>query len=291
MSPRIVTILRGLVSPWLMFSGDWLIPRLSKWMAARYHSTGDGDHFSTASTDLTVRLVPASSFTSHGGTTRRVATSTNLILVAQLINSIVAPVMSELILHNKCLGFVTEEFWQPCQDSNTTFTINVTLSRARFALPEVRVLERGEVCRSHFDAELCSREVIASIAILSVSKVAIQTLVVLLRALLLATTVKPLSHNNIWRRFEIWLVNVATPDDETVTRSIVSLLILALALGGAAPLIWPMVLFCVYSTMLLWKSSGQPCTYDAATPAGVSVMWLGIVVQVGFGLWFALANA
>eukprot|EP00300_Choanocystis_sp_HF-7_P011366 c17430_g1_i3.p1 GENE.c17430_g1_i3~~c17430_g1_i3.p1 ORF type:complete len:689 (+),score=107.41 c17430_g1_i3:1168-3234(+) len=291
MSPVVVTILRLLVSPWLVLSGEWLIPKLSVWVATQQYSCRF-NRFRRSSSDLTTGLIPESS---EWPSESSVRTSTKLILVSQLVNLVVAPVLSQLILHNRCLGVITAAFWQPCQERTTLFDIDIVVETLVTAPVEVRVLHQHEVCKSRFDAELCQREVVASIATLSVSKVVIQTLVVLLRALVLivlSNRVAAVTRNKTRRqRVEAWLVRLSTPSEEALTRSIVSLLMLGVALGGVAPLIWPMVMLCVYSTILMWRCSGQHVVNHSPRLVSRGVVWLGLTAQIGLVVWFVLANA
>eukprot|EP00300_Choanocystis_sp_HF-7_P019132 c20241_g1_i2.p1 GENE.c20241_g1_i2~~c20241_g1_i2.p1 ORF type:complete len:730 (-),score=104.02 c20241_g1_i2:37-2226(-) len=293
MSQMAVTIVRGLVSPWFVFSGEWLIPNLSVWMAARYNH--NRHRLWLSSEDFTIRLIPVPSLSLNGYATRQVRTSTDLILVSQLINLIVAPVISQLILRNRCFGVVTGAFWQPCKEPSRSLTIDVRIPPTGFVPgTTLRVLQQSEVCESKFEPELCQREVMASIATLSLSKVVLQTLFVLVRAMLLISLSKRRTTSKATTRlgrFRRWLLHRLTtpPTDESVTISIVSLLILGVALGGVAPLIWPAVLFCVYSTMLLWECSGQHHN-DSPGLVGLGVVWFGIAVQVGFSFWFVFAN-
>eukprot|EP00300_Choanocystis_sp_HF-7_P030507 c3935_g1_i1.p1 GENE.c3935_g1_i1~~c3935_g1_i1.p1 ORF type:complete len:325 (+),score=28.25 c3935_g1_i1:97-975(+) len=290
MSPLVVTLLRGLISPWLVFSGEWLIPKLSTWVTARYYNRGRLD------SDLTVGLVQ------NGGSSWHVRTSTEMILVSQLFNLVVAPVLSQLAIHNRCVGVISERFWGPCQNA-TAFTIDFPISATvadqlyGFVIP---VLRPGEVCQSHFDAELCQREVVASIASLGVSKVIYQTLFVLLRALLIVAVHKKCerisgaessTQQALGGRIQVLLKWVTHPSEDVLTRSIVSLVMIGIVLGGVAPLIWPVVWFGVYSTALLWRCSRQRRANRHLRFVGRRVAWLAFMGQIGFGVWFILANA
>eukprot|EP00300_Choanocystis_sp_HF-7_P013657 c18389_g1_i1.p1 GENE.c18389_g1_i1~~c18389_g1_i1.p1 ORF type:complete len:934 (-),score=132.01 c18389_g1_i1:23-2824(-) len=286
MNSAIMTIFRGLVSPWLVFSGEWLIPKLSVWVADRHHSGVFGRRFEAQSSESRLSLLQ------EYRAKAVVKISTDLILVSQLVNMVVAPVASQLILHNRCLALVTQRFWQPCQEPNDLFHVDVEIT---IPAPDVTfvitspALRQDQVCSTQFDNELCVRGVMTSIATLSVSKVVIQTLFVLLRALVLAINNRMRKSNAATRRQR--LIRVLAPSEVAVTRSIMSLLMLGVTLGGIAPLIWPLVLFCVHSTIVLWRFSGQnSVTVSNERLVSVRVVWLGIGIQVGFMIWFISAN-
>eukprot|EP00300_Choanocystis_sp_HF-7_P021242 c20757_g2_i2.p1 GENE.c20757_g2_i2~~c20757_g2_i2.p1 ORF type:complete len:871 (+),score=128.12 c20757_g2_i2:745-3357(+) len=312
MDPRVVTVLRGLVSPWLVFSGEWLIPKLSIWMASWYdrrhrHSHRRRRQFllrrhhdSTSFKSLVQQGLWWHSLSSDHDPETVIQTSTDLILVSQLVTMILAPVVSQLILHNRCLAYVTNRFWEPCQtiENSSPFNIGIQLETP-FGMIPVPLLQQSDVCKSQFDPELCQRGVLASIATLSVSKVVIQTLFVLLRTLVLAVSnsiqisTSKSGPNHRGQRFRAWLINLLTPSEAAITRSIMALLILGVALGGAAPLIWPAVLVCVHATMWLWEFSGLHVAATSGLIArllSVRVVWLGIGVQLGFAVWFVTAN-
>eukprot|EP00300_Choanocystis_sp_HF-7_P017682 c19799_g1_i3.p2 GENE.c19799_g1_i3~~c19799_g1_i3.p2 ORF type:complete len:248 (+),score=36.48 c19799_g1_i3:792-1535(+) len=226
----------------------------------------------------------------EGTWTRHARRSTELVLISQLINLVVAPLASQLALHNRCVGVITERFWQPCQNA-TAFTIDVTFRSDELSQDfEVPILRHDEVCTSEFDSELCQREVVASISKLSVSRVIYQTVFVLFRALLVLLFSQPRPPHHKPGRFEALLRRATKPTEQELTRSIVFLVILGIATGGVVPLIWPAVLFGIYSTMLLWRCSGRPAT-NRTRLVGRRVVWVGVATQVGFSIWFILANS
>eukprot|EP00300_Choanocystis_sp_HF-7_P010577 c17018_g4_i1.p2 GENE.c17018_g4_i1~~c17018_g4_i1.p2 ORF type:complete len:215 (+),score=55.33 c17018_g4_i1:528-1172(+) len=209
---------------------------------------------------------------------------------------VVAPTVSQLILHNRCFGVIAAAFWQPCREAHGAFDVVVELTSFR----HMRVLGKHQVCRSQFDGELCQREVMASVATLSVFKIVTQTLFVLIRALAMVMLscsaiktdgVMVVNQKNKRRQLAAWLAKALTPSDQSVTRSILSLLMLGIALGGVAPLIWPGVFVCIHSTMLLWRCcSNQNSRARVGSVLGVRALWFAVVVQVVFGVWFVLAN-
>eukprot|EP00300_Choanocystis_sp_HF-7_P013742 c18430_g1_i1.p1 GENE.c18430_g1_i1~~c18430_g1_i1.p1 ORF type:complete len:677 (-),score=49.80 c18430_g1_i1:120-2150(-) len=275
MNLTVVTLLRGLVSPWLVFSGEWLIPVLSVWLTSKYYYNQMNRNASLLRSERV----------SH---TR---TSTEMVLVSQLFSLVVAPIVSQILLHNRCIG-ITGRFWQPCQEPNA-FNINVI---ATITVPTKEafnvtfpVLREDEVCGLQFDAELCQRAVVASITTLSVSKVIYQTLFVLLRALLamgLANRNRP----SRFQRLERFIQNLTEPTEDASTISIVSLLLVGFALGGAAPLIWPAVFFGIHSTALLWRCSSRAVENQSAKLVGRRVVWFSLAAQLGLVFWFVFVQ-
>eukprot|EP00300_Choanocystis_sp_HF-7_P007665 c15434_g1_i1.p1 GENE.c15434_g1_i1~~c15434_g1_i1.p1 ORF type:complete len:903 (+),score=163.92 c15434_g1_i1:51-2759(+) len=271
----LLILLRGLVSPWLVLSSEWLIPKLSVWMTARYYH----QHVAV----LKVRLLRRSSGSPH------VRTSIEMVLVSQLFSVVVAPMVSQILLHNRCKG-LTNVFWGPCQDLdsfNVDVTTTVTLPGMDINLT-VPVLDHSQVCSSQFDGELCQRAVIASIATLSVSKVVYQSLFVLLRTFVAVWLTTHTYRRNT--RFAKLCHIVSKPREESVTRSIASLVLLGFALGGAVPLIWPAVLLAVHSSILLWWCSRQRGENRSLKLVGRRVVWLSVAIQLGLGTWFIVVN-
>eukprot|EP00300_Choanocystis_sp_HF-7_P004333 c13329_g1_i1.p1 GENE.c13329_g1_i1~~c13329_g1_i1.p1 ORF type:complete len:369 (-),score=45.82 c13329_g1_i1:21-1031(-) len=279
MKPIVVRIMRGLISPWLVLSSEWLIPELSVWLTSKYYN------YEQTSAYLELDLM-----SNRPKVPSHIRTSTEMVLLSQLFNLVVVPIVSQVLLHNRCMG-VAGMLWEPCQDSSE-FDVDVTtmivISQSRPFNVTVPVLRRSQVCGSQFDAELCQRAVVASISMLVLSKLIYQTLFVLLRALMSIMITRHFRSMST-RKASVARV-VVEPREHTTTRSIVSSLLLGFTLGGVAPFIWPAALVCVHSTILLWCCSSQRAHNLSPKLVGRRVVWFSILGQVGLGLWFVIAN-
>eukprot|EP00300_Choanocystis_sp_HF-7_P006604 c14799_g1_i1.p1 GENE.c14799_g1_i1~~c14799_g1_i1.p1 ORF type:complete len:907 (+),score=150.52 c14799_g1_i1:39-2759(+) len=271
--PWVVILLRALVVPWLLFSAEWITPEAVSRLSCR------GSHRSKF-IDLTVGLIQRSDSSLDS------PRQNGLIAFSQFILLIIAPVVSQLILYSRCAGAIFTRFWNPCQQPDT-FNLSAfrPASRATPAVT-VQVLADHDVCRSHFDSMLCNREVMTSIASLIIFKIALQTLVVLLRALFLMVFERVAKVSRGRTKAWWWFV---TPSEQSATRSMSLLLLLGFALGGFAPLVWPLVTFCIQSTMLLWSCSNQRGDMRTGLLSH-RVLWLGVAAQIGFGAGFVLVN-
>eukprot|EP00300_Choanocystis_sp_HF-7_P011415 c17449_g1_i1.p1 GENE.c17449_g1_i1~~c17449_g1_i1.p1 ORF type:complete len:833 (-),score=139.61 c17449_g1_i1:139-2637(-) len=289
-SGGVVSLLRVFLSPLLVFIGEGIIPLLSNFFINQYYPP--------RSRPLVNKK--AMSETEAGGT--EVADDeanhrmklfrnkkTELILASQLIVLVLAPVLSYVLVHEKCMRFA-RLMWRPCGESSTTFDFIVP---ARFEFqPNVTVLSQEDVCEVGFftiaDPGLCARGVIESTSTLNTFKVITQALLAMLRTLLeLSATNSKTQQANC---FQLALKKVMPqPADDDVTRSIVALVLLGLVYGGVAPLMWPSVLVGICATTLMWMLVGKR---RGGQKQHVShrILGVGVVMQLLLALWLFIAS-
>eukprot|EP00300_Choanocystis_sp_HF-7_P017678 c19797_g1_i3.p1 GENE.c19797_g1_i3~~c19797_g1_i3.p1 ORF type:complete len:1096 (+),score=216.34 c19797_g1_i3:752-4039(+) len=275
-----VTVLQLIVSPWLVISAELVIPTLGAKFANRYY----------ASRDKLSRTNTASDSSSDGPRTsllptlmKHPKTMAEMILASQLIVLAVAPIVSQVLIHDRCLG-LTRLLWEPCRGNTTTF--NFVATADNLLVPSISVLTQDNVCSvfSVPDSELCGRAVIASTSQIMISKVLVQTFLVLVRCLLILTLKRRAeAFQGRWGRF----CRLATQlREDSVTLSILSLLLLGFVYGGIAPMIWPVVLLGTHATILSWKCCRQDAQRKYQKLFAHRIMWAGILTQVVLGVWF-----
>eukprot|EP00300_Choanocystis_sp_HF-7_P016039 c19278_g1_i6.p1 GENE.c19278_g1_i6~~c19278_g1_i6.p1 ORF type:complete len:981 (+),score=126.05 c19278_g1_i6:419-2944(+) len=271
--PFYVLSLRYLVSPWLFVTADLIVPRIGVWFTEKYYAGPSPLHKRLIEMDRPYH-------------SPKFRTVTEMILVSQLVVLVVAPVISHVIFHDKCMG-LARLWWEPCRGNNDLFeTLDNHQIDFEFFVSNVttHILTQQDVCGHRWDSEICARSVITATSITSVSKVIYQTLTVLVRALFV-TWLR--SRATSFRgHFGGVLRRLAEPKEDSVTRSILSLTLLGFTYGAVSPLIWPAVLFCMYSLTLLWRCSQQEVTRKSRMLVGSPVMWTGIFCQFGLANWF-----
>eukprot|EP00300_Choanocystis_sp_HF-7_P001841 c11466_g1_i1.p1 GENE.c11466_g1_i1~~c11466_g1_i1.p1 ORF type:complete len:523 (+),score=64.66 c11466_g1_i1:1330-2898(+) len=275
--PVRVMVLRYLMSPWLVFSSEWLIPKLSVWLTSWYY-TGVPIRRGSASITDKERLLEEDQATCESRNAVIVKASTAMILVSQLVVMALAPILSELLIHDKCLGLV-RVLWEPCRREPNVFDIVAVATNAHIA--GVPVVSRDEVCGVGWalhDAEMCSRAVIASTSLLNISKVTVQTLFVLLRGCAILVAQRFSRRVQRWPRPVRWAVEaVVAPNEAATTRSLQALVLVGLIYGGVAPLSWLCALAGAHATILMWRCSGQKVLWE---PPASRVMWAGLAVHL-----------
>eukprot|EP00300_Choanocystis_sp_HF-7_P018265 c19988_g5_i1.p1 GENE.c19988_g5_i1~~c19988_g5_i1.p1 ORF type:complete len:337 (+),score=69.34 c19988_g5_i1:634-1644(+) len=291
--PVLVTILRILMSPWLVFSGEWLIPRLSRLFTAWYTAVTIKYQRKSSTVPAEMELQDtlmgqqqkssdAELLTDRLKHPRWVKMTAQLILASQLVVLALAPIASQIMIGDKCFG-LARVFWEPCRGETSLFDVNINISNP--LVPPVPVLTRSEVCdvTGKIVSEVCVRAIIASVSALNVSKVLVQTLFVLLRALLAILLIHYKIHK---RKDRIGTLAhmIAEPQEDSVTRSILSLVLLGFVFGGVAPLIWPVVLLGVYATKLMWRCTQQRATQRLKYLVASRVMKISLLVQLGMAI-------
>eukprot|EP00300_Choanocystis_sp_HF-7_P018268 c19988_g5_i5.p1 GENE.c19988_g5_i5~~c19988_g5_i5.p1 ORF type:complete len:305 (+),score=48.64 c19988_g5_i5:634-1548(+) len=286
--PVLVTILRILMSPWLVFSGEWLIPRLSDVFVSWYYDLNKNISSTTSSLLIGESQFGLEQSLVRPRDTRHRRTCTELIFTSQIVVLALAPIVSQVMIHDKCLR-LSRVFWVPCNDDGAS--LDVVAATSDPFLPDVPVLSQAEVCsitRIHVDSGLCCRGVIALASELNISKVLFQSLIVLLRALFIAcrSNISKSARGGGRRRSGFVDRVLASPQEATLTRSIMSLLMVGFIYGGVAPLIWPVVLLGVNCTVLMWRVTRKHASIGLHKIVGWRAVWCGVGIQLALGFWF-----
>eukprot|EP00300_Choanocystis_sp_HF-7_P039833 c616_g1_i1.p1 GENE.c616_g1_i1~~c616_g1_i1.p1 ORF type:complete len:817 (-),score=137.31 c616_g1_i1:50-2419(-) len=302
--PNTVIVLRWFMSPVLVLIGELIIPKLSNFFVTQYYARQvrrteevflREKRASAKLTDerfadqeelfLSQHQWYENNRVRHEALHRR--ENTSLILTSQFLVLAVAPVLSQILVHEKCMR-LTRAMWTPCNVNSTAFDISFVPKD--LSIPLVTVLQRDEVCnvgQFEIDPGLCARGVIASTSGLNISKVLVQALFVLFRTAIVMLAVRFYDRTRVrggsLHRFVRWVVKPV--DDDTVTRSIMCLVMLGFVYGGVAPLIWPAVLIGTFTTISMWRCSARG-REGLTSLVFWAVIWCSLTMQLLLGLWF-----
>eukprot|EP00300_Choanocystis_sp_HF-7_P006807 c14920_g1_i2.p1 GENE.c14920_g1_i2~~c14920_g1_i2.p1 ORF type:complete len:1046 (-),score=130.70 c14920_g1_i2:65-3202(-) len=273
-----VQVLRWSMSPLLVLISEGIIPVLSDFLLTHYYSE---------------RVQSSGAF--------RLAKDQKcfeLILASQLLVLVGAPMLSQILVHDRCLR-LTRWFWDPCRSS--IFNIE-----KQIGFDTLIVLTQADVCdvgRFHMtEAAACARAVVATTSKLNVFKVVTQALLMLLRNLIVfGPKIHKLPHQ--WKgkgrlyRWMCWMIP-KTVSKDAMTRSVVSWITMAFVFGGVAPLVWEAVFIGLCSSMLtLWLLSGVQRSRGVDTISigsmPLRVPWAlvatGVAIQFVLGIWYFVA--
>eukprot|EP00300_Choanocystis_sp_HF-7_P017060 c19624_g1_i1.p1 GENE.c19624_g1_i1~~c19624_g1_i1.p1 ORF type:complete len:1006 (-),score=180.25 c19624_g1_i1:50-3067(-) len=244
----IAKLLQFLVSPLLVFASDTWIPKLCVWFVSQYRGNGLR-RMTTWSMSMGHRTIASGSEDTDDEVEEKPevpqAVTTELILFSQLIVLVALPLVARLIFDEHCLG-VARDLWNPCEPDHTDFdvTIDVIVQTDRkIEAISVDVLTQASVCNVSWrinDPEMCVRGVIVGSSSLVVSKVVVQTLLMMVRGTL-REILKFMAWDHRFASITRRIFQEST--DLVMTRSILSLMLLGFAFGGTAPLVWVVVLF------------------------------------------------
>eukprot|EP00300_Choanocystis_sp_HF-7_P003540 c12704_g1_i1.p1 GENE.c12704_g1_i1~~c12704_g1_i1.p1 ORF type:complete len:850 (+),score=166.59 c12704_g1_i1:100-2550(+) len=174
-----------------------------------------------------------------------------LILISQMLVLAIAPIVSEILVHDNCMA-LGRGFWVPCNRPseanefhvNIDIFVNTTALRRNHTIP---VIDKADICkiRGLPKPELCVRGVIDATSRLNIFKVGTQALMMVFRTLLVVAGAR---WKGSWFSRMLNRCSLSKISEDGMTVAIVSWIASCFVYGGVAPLIWPAVMFAIFTS-------------------------------------------